>query len=324
MSLTYSVQYKCGMLAAFVGNQSEPLFMIMPDRNTRFFLQEKVLCHDSKTQTVQEIYHADSREDAMALLNAIYQEHSRRQNISSKIVGVFLILMIVGLFFISSQILANYFISYSSKLANLPAGLMSDPEPVKPQIIPAAPVSTAPVTDTEVNSLAIRAQSLQKAAASDRYTVSLSSGHPRTLYVFADPLCPHCREIEPTLEALTRDYNVEIFPVSVIGKQASSKEIIPVLCATPDKRASLWQSLFPGDSRPASSQKQGNVMTTSCSEGEHALAINDRAFGYYQLPGTPQLLADDGREIPFSALTSDDTLTRFINSPVEEPVYGQR
>ncbi|ENA0340247.1 hypothetical protein ABFJ22_005001, partial [Escherichia coli O12:H48] len=44
---------------------------------------------------------------------------------------------------------------------------------------------------------------------------------------------------------------------------------------------------------------------------------NNRAFNYYQLPGTPQLLADDGREIPLSVLTSDKRLADFLQEKTD-------
>ncbi|MDN5970099.1 MAG: hypothetical protein L0I08_06730 [Enterobacterales bacterium] len=156
------------------------------------------------------------------------------------------------------------------------------------------------------------------AADSGRYTINLSSGRTRTIYVCSDPLCPHCQEIEPTLEALTRDYNVVIFPVTLVGKQDTVAAVSPILCVAPDKRTSLWQSLFRADGNVSLSPTASKeTAPDSCTDGQHAISINDRAFDYYQLPGTPQLIADDGRDIPFSALTSDDALANFMNAPIQ-------
>ncbi|ECG7524840.1 hypothetical protein FLC00_20015 [Salmonella enterica] len=187
--------------------------------------------------------------------------------------------------------------------------------------VPVAPSIQVTPDDSRV----IRAASLKKATDSGRYTINLSGGRARTIYVFSDPLCPHCREIEPTLEALTRDYNVVIFPVTLVGKQSTTEAVAPVLCAAPQKRAQLWQSLFKADGVLSLSAAETDAPAqVSCTDGEHALAINDRAFDYYQLPGTPQLIADDGRDIPFSALTSDDALDRFMNAPIKEPGNDHR
>ncbi|ECO1736947.1 hypothetical protein PH05_26070, partial [Salmonella enterica] len=187
--------------------------------------------------------------------------------------------------------------------------------------VPVAPSIQVTPDDSRV----IRAASLKKATDSGRYTINLSGGRAQTIYVFSDPLCPHCREIEPTLEALTRDYNVVIFPVTLVGKQSTTEAVAPVLCAAPQKRAQLWQSLFKADGvLSLSAAEADSPAQVSCTDGEHALAINDRAFDYYQLPGTPQLIADDGRDIPFSALTSDDALARFMNAPIKEPGNDHR
>ena len=62
---------------------------------------------------------------------------------------------------------------------------------------------------------------------------------------------------------------------------------------------------------------KNDVPDVECKDGLHALNINNRAFNYYQLPGTPQLLADDGREIPLSVLTSDKRLADFLQEKTD-------
>jgi thiol-disulfide isomerase/thioredoxin len=76
------------------------------------------------------------------------------------------------------------------------------------------------------------------------FTVPLSSGHERTLYIFADPQCPHCQDFEPLFEALSTRYNVEIFPVTYVGGKQSSQQIQPVLYLNKDQRAAAWKKLF--------------------------------------------------------------------------------
>lgn len=198
-----------------------------------------------------------------------------------------------------------------------------------PPVTSVTPVYEAPIAslnpENNNDTLAARAGNLKRAADSGRYTISLSSGHSRTIYVFSDPLCPHCQEIEPTLEALTRDYNVVIFPVTLVGKQDTVAAVSPILCSAPLKRAPLWVNIFrPGIGLSPATPDTKEPGPGSCAYGENAVAINDRAFDYYQLPGTPQLIADDGRDIPFSALTSEDALARFMNAPEQEVNNGNR
>lgn len=320
-----SVLYKNGMLAAYANNSSAPLFLITPGPSSRFFIQGNVLMHDSKTQTPQEIYRASTPENAAALLQAIHEERQRRMGKISiallRFLGVPIILICLYMAF-------SAFITYPkpqtppppptevSRNTTIPETLQIEP-PVA--VLPPAATPLAPASKENSNNLLdIRAASLKKAADSGRYTINLSSGRTRTIYVFSDPLCPHCQEIEPTLEALTRDYNVVIFPVTLVGKQDTVAAVSPILCVAPDKRTSLWQSLFRADGNVSLSPSASKeIAPDSCTDGQHAISINDRAFDYYQLPGTPQLIADDGRDIPFSALTSDDALANFMSTPIQ-------
>ncbi|HIF3212098.1 TPA: hypothetical protein ACXZU0_004382 [Salmonella enterica] len=330
---TFSVLFKNGMLAAYAGHSKNPLFLIMPGPLSRFYLRGNVLMHDSKTQSSQEIYHAETPEQAAMLLKAIQDERQHIRKEQNKILLIFLGVML-GLVLAALLLtaVAREMYQPDERRIHPPVPPMSLTEPAinepvsvdiaATQSAAAVPQKSAPVAQAipsgPEDSRAIRAANLKKATDSGRYTINLSGGRARTIYVFSDPFCPGCRQIEPTLEALTRDYNVVIFPVTLVGKQKTTEAVAPVLCAAPQKRAQLWQSLFKEDSvMPLSSTASDTPTPTSCTDGEHAVAINDRAFDYYQLPGTPQLIADDGRDIPFSALTSDDALARFMNTPIQ-------
>lgn len=335
MSDTFSVLFKNGMLAAYAGNSQTPLFLVMPGPLSRFYLRGNVVVHDSKTQSPQEIYQAETPEKAALLLKAMQDERQRCHKEQNKrvliVLGGILVFMLAGLLLAAA---AREMHRPDERRIHPPFPLLSLSEPARnePVSVDVAAAPQAAVTQqkpvpvvpsiqvTPDESRVIRDASLKKATDSGRYTINLSGGRARTIYVFSDPLCPHCREIEPTLEALTRDYNVVIFPVTLVGKQSTTEAVAPVLCAAPQKRAQLWQSLFKADGV----LEAGSPAQVSCTDGEHALAINDRAFDYYQLPGTPQLIADDGRDIPFSALTSDDVLARFMNAPIKEPGNDHR
>ena len=187
-------------------------------------------------------------------------------------------------------------------------------QPVTPASAPASPTAWQGTQQA----LATLAQNLKKATDRQLFTVPLSQGHARTLYVFADPLCPHCREFEPALDAISQRYNVEVFPVTLTGKQQTADIVVPVLCAPLSQRKARWAALFDvgAGMRSNTENATGSAgdAVTSCDIGTRALAVNDRAFEDYRLPGTPQLIADDGRPVPFSALTSDDALDAFMNT----------
>ncbi|EBT1278636.1 hypothetical protein CIT83_22270 [Salmonella enterica] len=326
MSDIFSVLFKNGMLAAYAGNSQTPLFLVMPGPLSRFYLRGCMLFHDSKTQSPQEIYQAETPEQAAMLLKAIQEDRQHRDKQQNKMavifLGVILMLVLAGL--------GKYRSDERRILPPIPPLSLSEPARNVPDAVDLEAVprtaltlqNPAPVTqaipDSPADTRAVRAASLKKAADSGRYTIALSSGHARTIYVFSDPLCPHCREIEPTLEALTRDYNVVIFPVTLVGKQDTVAAVSPLLCSAPLIRAPLWENIFrPGiGPSPATPDTKGPG-PLRCADGDHAISVNDRAFDYYQLPGTPQLIADDGRDIPFSALTSDDALASFMNAPIQ-------
>ncbi|HGW6618113.1 TPA: thioredoxin fold domain-containing protein [Escherichia coli] len=301
----YTIRMEHGCLSAFTGND-HPIFMCFPGKNPRFFLQGNCLMHDSDHHATRMIYKALSVEDAQALLLAIQKHRRQRQNKSAVVALITGALLVITLLWLV--------ISWPATIT-----LTFDEPASAPQPVHTVPVSTAPQpqeTEKTPSPQALRAESLKKAAVSGRYTVTLSTGHQRTLYVFSDPLCPYCRKLEPVLDVLAQDYNVEIFPVSVIGSTDSQKLLSPLLCQPAAERLAHWKSLFAADAGMAPGSKT-DAPATECEEGLHALNINNRAFNYYQLPGTPQLLADDGREIPLSVLTSDKRLADFLQEKTD-------
>ncbi|MNB70153.1 hypothetical protein D3C76_649940 [compost metagenome] len=180
---------------------------------------------------------------------------------------------------------------------------------------PQATETLSPEAAAEARTLL--AERLKNGAAKQEFTIQLSSGHERSLYIFLDPECPNCRIFEPTVQALAEDYNVEIFPVTLIGKTRTADEVVPLLCAAPEKRAQMWKALNDtgaGMLNPAEKEK-AEAAPADCDAGKLALARNDLAFDLYRMPGTPTVISDDGRMIPLQAMSSDATLKAFLNTP---------
>lgn len=196
------------------------------------------------------------------------------------------------------------------------------PAPIETPVNP----STAEITPpTQRNTLSpedaaearrMLATRLKNGAAKQEFTVRLSSGHERSLYIFLDPECPNCRIFEPTVQALAEDYNVEIFPVTLIGKTRTADEVAPLLCAAPEKRAQMWKALNDtgaGMLNLTEKEKAG-IAPAACDAGKLALARNDLAFELYRMPGTPTVISDDGRMIPLQAMASDAALKSFLDT----------
>lgn len=199
-------------------------------------------------------------------------------------------------------------------------GMQLPPAHHKPAAIPAAPDREAtPRTSAPVTQAAdvrnVLARNLHNAAARQQFTVTLSTGHERTLYVFADPECHNCRIFEPAVQALSQYFNIEVFPVSLIGKDDTAREVVPVLCAPAPARQVLWRNLFDIGAGMLTLGKDNADCTSqpaTCDTGTEALALNDKAFAVYHLPGTPTVIADDGRQVPFTAMKTVSTLNAFL------------
>ncbi len=173
-------------------------------------------------------------------------------------------------------------------------------------------------------------EKLHNAAERKLFTVNYSSGHSRTLYVFADPSCPNCQRLESSLNTISDAFNVVVFPVPVIGKEKSVAAITPVLCLPPDQRKAAWDALFDpapegvnlgknsGKIAPKEMDSKAAQSTGECDVAVKALGINQTAYQAYRIPGTPWVISDDGRYVPQALLRDPSKLNAFLS---EQPAY---
>jgi TrbB protein len=153
---------------------------------------------------------------------------------------------------------------------------------------------------------------LEKGAKTGDYSFTLGGDiktvdkSKETLYVFSDPLCPRCQDLEPLLEQLSADYRVEIFPVSVIGTpvtiEASSNLVKNVLCTAPDSRSAAWTKVMRDPSTP----------TVDCEAGPIALRNNIDTFHAYKFIGTPAIVRNDGASFDLTKKKSAESITRWL------------
>ncbi|MBX8493193.1 DsbC family protein [Pseudomonas cichorii] len=169
-------------------------------------------------------------------------------------------------------------------------------------------------------------EKLQMAAQSKLFTVDYSSGHERTLYVFADPECPNCQRLEPALEAAAQGFNVIVFPVAVIGREKSIASITPVLCLPPEQRKAAWSDLFDAGHGVMDLGKPSAASTLAqpgdCDIAGKALGVNEVAYQTYRIPGTPWVIADDGRHVLQEVLKNPLKLQAFMGE-AEVPYAAQ-
>lgn len=192
------------------------------------------------------------------------------------------------------------------------------PQPVQQSPQPQPPMDAAP-SDGWSLPLNVRADlpsKLRNAASRGLFTVPLSAGHARTVYVFSDPNCPECQRMERHLEAASDVVNVVIFPVTIRGGVSSLQVLTPVMALPEVQRADAWKRLFSADAgvsvpgkAPAASVPAENVVELA----RGAIGVNEVAYHAYRLPGTPWTISDDGRYVPQSVLSSPTALIDFLN-----------
>lgn len=197
------------------------------------------------------------------------------------------------------------------------------PPPSHPKAVlaPPVPIPAAENVPTDGWNLpsSVRAglpEKLRNAASRGIFTVPLSSGHARTLYVFADPACPNCQRMERHFETVSGMVNVVIFPVTIEGRESSLKALTPVMALPEAERAAAWKRLFAADagiSVPVGSQAAPVLTDEAQAEtARGAIGVNEVAFRAYQLPGTPWTISDDGRYVPQAVMSSESSLATFL------------
>lgn len=166
--------------------------------------------------------------------------------------------------------------------------------------------------------LSVRAElppKLRNAASRGLFTVPLSSGHERTVYVFSDPNCPECQRMERHIETAAGSVNVVIFPVTIRGGALSLQELTPVMSLPEAERAGAWKRLFSADSGvsvPGTALVKPAPDENTAELARGAIGVNEVAYHAYRLPGTPWTISDDGRYVPQSVLSSPEALTAFL------------
>lgn len=115
--------------------------------------------------------------------------------------------------------------------------------------------------------------------------IAFGSG-TRTLYVFSDPDCPHCRALEVDLKQL-RDTRVYVFPFPLTGLHPRAAEVAEsIWCSAPAERQAAWQAYLLLGTEPAP-RRCDNPLARNLAIGQSM-----------QINGTPALIFSDGTLIP--------------------------
>ncbi|MFH59310.1 hypothetical protein ED986_20870 [Salmonella enterica] len=227
------------------------------------------------------------------------------------------ILKTIAIFFgvlLFIYMLAGFLLSNSDS-ENLAMSHSPASETVNLDVAPSFSHPESKVRDSEENLLASKviqqarpnaelSALLKKGATTNDYSVRIGESDQTkpVFYVFSDPLCPHCRNIEPVLEKLADDYVIDIFPVSKIGRERSRPIVETVLCSKPADRADLWQEAVSGNS----------VVNNPCTNGNIALNNNNATYSQFSFIGTPTVIRGDGAVFPLTKKLNEDNLKSWL------------
>lgn len=112
---------------------------------------------------------------------------------------------------------------------------------------------------------------------------SFGSG-TRRLFVFSDPDCPFCRQLEPQLAKLS-NVQIFVFPFPLVGLHAHARIVSETLWCQHD-RATAWRQYLLGGAAPAPATCDNPISRN--------LALGERL----QVLGTPALVFEDGAVVP--------------------------
>lgn len=296
---------------------------------------QNVVCHSRHGQVSIQSPEGTVAADLLTCIASALAMYEQRKTGRQKILAVVAVLALAVLFTVNLDVMRE--VTQPTLVAGKVEPIESLPGTSKAHQVNAVH-ETAPAPNAEIAQAdsipadgwllpaTVRAElpdKLQKAADRKLFTIDYSTGHKRTLYVFADPECPNCQRLEPALNAAAADFNVVIFPVSVIGQDKSIASITPVLCLSPEQRKEAWAKLFDVGNDVLNLGKLDratplNVADTSqstndCDVANKALGVNEVAYKTYRIPGTPWVIADDGRHVSQDVLQDALKLQSFMN-----------
>jgi len=221
---------------------------------------------------------------------------------------------------VEAQNMQNILDRSRSALPDSPSEALRPSAPVSASPAPAtAPVAIKSAALSEETATSARQQMasiLKRSADRGMFTISLSTGHERTLYAFLDPTCAVCRSMEPAIEQLAQQYNVVIFPVSVVNDGGNAVEkIIPLLCQKePAIRADGWRELFRADAgMPVPGNQETLPADAECATSAAAVvAVNNTGFRKFGFAGTPTVLTDSGFRLATGLLADPAKIDHFL------------
>jgi thiol:disulfide interchange protein DsbC len=114
-------------------------------------------------------------------------------------------------------------------------------------------------------------------------SITFGSG-TKKLFVFSDPDCPYCQQLEKALAQL-EDVTVHVFPYPIVNLHPNAKFISEQIWCSKE-RAKAWRDYLLLSKRPASAPCANPI--------EKNMALGDQL----KVQGTPALIFEDGTVVP--------------------------
>lgn len=191
-----------------------------------------------------------------------------------------------------------------------PAGLTADNSAA---LIAAAQAAVNPPRDAAQPRVTANELTMLRTAAQRSGIALADSG--KVFYVFSDPNCPFCQQLEGTLEQLGSGYQPVILPVAY---KPGSKDLAQAMLCTKDSKGQrdaaaqrkLWRQAL---AKPGEALKGAGP--ADCAEGLTQLTDNMTLFEMLKLTGTPTLITPSGRLFSGASSATVEQLRTALELP---------
>lgn len=176
--------------------------------------------------------------------------------------------------------------------------------------LPDSPIDTLSSIPAVMKSAHLPALSLKQALeivthSGGAIELRKASQNAKTLVLFLDPLCTHCRDFEKTVTALPKQLGLLVVPVAY--QKGAKPYVAHTLCSPPHEQASVWRQMMSADImrlQPSS----------ACDKGNQLADENSVVFARAGMQSTPSIILQETGERYTSKDFSTDAVAAWAKS----------
>ena len=120
-----------------------------------------------------------------------------------------------------------------------------------------------------------------------RDAILVKAGGTKKLYVFSDPDCPYCKQLEKTFDQLS-NVSIYVFPMPLVSLHPNALNVSETLWCQKNAGAA-WHAYLTTGAKPADQKCQNPIEK------------NINLAAKYQIRGTPAIIFEDGSIMPGAA-----------------------